>query len=75
MKIEQLPSGSYRIRKMFNGVNYAVTVPYKPTQKEALQLINEKLNYRTKHDRKTFEDSARDNQRASDTENCSGIGL
>lgn len=60
MKIEQLPSGSYRIRKMFNGVNYAVTVPYKPTQKEALQLINEKLNYRTKHDRKTFEDSAKD---------------
>lgn len=60
MRIEQLPSGSYRIRKMFNGVSYAVTVPYKPTQKEALQLINEKLNYRTKHDRKTFKDSAED---------------
>ena len=44
MKIEKLPSGSYRIRKMYNGKTYSVITDYKPTQKEALQLLAEELN-------------------------------
>lgn len=39
MKIEKLPSGSYRIRKMYKGSTYTVVTDYKPTQKEALQLL------------------------------------
>ena len=39
MKIEKLPSGSYRIRKMYKGKNYTIVTEYKPTQKEAMQLI------------------------------------
>lgn len=44
MTIEQLPSGSYRIKQMYNGKYYYVTVPYKPTQKEAIRLLNDKMN-------------------------------
>lgn len=44
MKIEKLPSGSYRIRKMYKGKTYTVITDYKPTQKEALQLLAEKLD-------------------------------
>ena len=39
MKIELTPSGSYRIRKMYRGKTYSVTLAYKPTQKEALRLL------------------------------------
>lgn len=39
MKIEKLPSGSYRIRKMYKGQTYTVITDYKPTQKEALKLM------------------------------------
>jgi integrase len=44
MKIEKLPSGSYRIRKMYKGKTYTVITDYKPTQKEAIQLMSEKLD-------------------------------
>jgi integrase len=44
MKIEKLPFGSYRIRKMFKGRTYTVVVGYKPTQKEALQLMAAELD-------------------------------
>lgn len=44
MKIEKLPSGSYRIRKTYQGRTYTVIVQdHKPTQKEALKLMSEKL--------------------------------
>lgn len=39
MKIEQLPSGSYRVRKQYKGQTYSLVFPYKPTQKEAMQKI------------------------------------
>lgn len=39
MKMEKLPSGSYRIRKMYQGRMYTVIVDSKPTQKEAIQLL------------------------------------
>jgi integrase len=34
MKVEQLPSGSYRVRKMINGQNITKVFDHKPTQKE-----------------------------------------
>lgn len=43
MTIEKLKSGSYRIRQMYEGKVYRVTVPYKPTQKEATILIANKM--------------------------------
>lgn len=39
MKIEKLPSGSYRIRKMYKGQMYTVVFDEKPTQKEAMQAM------------------------------------
>lgn len=44
MTIEQLPSGSYRIRQMYDGKRYSITVPYKPTKKEAITLLAQKFN-------------------------------
>lgn len=44
MKIEKLPSGSYRMRKMYKGKTYTVVTDYKPTQKEAIQLMSEELD-------------------------------
>ena len=44
MKIEKLPSGSYRIRKMYKGNTYTVITEFKPTQKEAMQLMAEELS-------------------------------
>lgn len=44
MKIEQLPSGSYRVRKMYQGTNYSVTFDHKPTQKEITQALASELD-------------------------------
>lgn len=49
MRIEKLPSGSYRIRKMYKGKTYTIITEYKPTQKEAIMLLademeNERIN-------------------------------
>lgn len=41
MKVELLPSGSYRVRKTYKGQTYNLTFPYKPSQKEAMQKILE----------------------------------
>ena len=43
MKIEKLPSGSYRIRKMYKGKTYTVTFDGKPTQKEAMMKMADRL--------------------------------
>ncbi|MCI9135452.1 MAG: tyrosine-type recombinase/integrase [Lachnospiraceae bacterium] len=43
MKIEKLPSGSYRIRKMYKGKMYTVMFEGKPTQKEAVQAMAREL--------------------------------
>lgn len=43
MKIEKLPSGSYRVRKMYKGKTYTVTFDGKPTQKEAMIKMSKKL--------------------------------
>ena len=44
MKIEKLPSGSYRIRKMYKGQTYTIVFEHKPTQKEALQAMAAELS-------------------------------
>lgn len=44
MNITKLPSGSYQIREMRDGKRYSVTVPYKPSKREAEALINEKIS-------------------------------
>lgn len=55
MKIEKLPSGSYRIRKMYKGKIYSVTFEHKPTQKEAMQAMAEELDkVQEKHTSMTF---------------------
>lgn len=60
MKIERLPSGSYRVRKMYKGKNYSLTFDYKPTQKEVIQAMSDKLE-EVKIDTPVvkFEDAAR----------------
>ena len=59
MKIEQLPSGAYRIRKMYKGKTYTVTFDRKPTQKDALLAMAKKLE-EVKESRKpmTFAEAA-----------------
>ncbi|MCM1058585.1 MAG: site-specific integrase [Firmicutes bacterium] len=59
MKIEKLPSGSYRIRKMYQGKTYTIVTEYKPTQKEALQLMADELSkVQGRHERMTFQRAA-----------------
>ena len=61
MKIEKLKSGSYRIRKMYRGVTYTVVTDYKPTQKEAIQLLAAEMDKAmVKKERMTFETAARE---------------
>lgn len=43
MTIEKLPSGSYRIRQRYKGKLYLITLDHKPTQKEAVMLMAEKM--------------------------------
>lgn len=43
MKFEQLPSGSYRIKKVVKGVTYRVTFDHKPSQKEIALALAEKI--------------------------------
>lgn len=59
MKIEKLPSGSYRIRKMYKGQTYTVTFDCKPTQKEAIKAMADELDkIQEKHKRMTFQAAA-----------------
>lgn len=59
MKIEKLPSGSYRIRKMYKGQMYTVTFDRKPTQKEAMQAMAKELDkVQEKRTSMTFRDAA-----------------
>lgn len=43
MTIDKLKSGTYRIRQMYKGKVYTVTLDHKPTMKEATLLIAQKL--------------------------------
>lgn len=59
MTIEKLPSGNYRIRHQIDGKRYSVTVPYKPSKKEAFALLEEKRTGADKS-RKTLKECARE---------------
>ena len=39
MTIERLPSGSYRIKQMYHGKRYSITLSYKPNKKEAERIM------------------------------------
>lgn len=43
MKIEKLPSGSYRARKTYKKKTYTIVLPYKPTEKELTIMFAEKF--------------------------------
>lgn len=59
MKIEKLPSGSYRIRKMYKGKMYTVIFDRKPTQKEAMQAMSAELDkVQDRHETMTFKTAA-----------------
>lgn len=61
MRIEKLPSGSYRIRKTYKGKTYSIVTEYKPTQREAIQLMAEELSAAEERSRRmTFEHAAED---------------
>lgn len=61
MTIEQLKSGSYRIRQMYKGKMYRVTVDHKPTKKEATILISKELQrfHEKQNSVNTFEEAYR----------------
>ena len=59
MKLEKLPSGSYRIRKTYKGTTYTVVFDHKPTQKEITQAMAAELDKEpVKKVRMTFETAA-----------------
>lgn len=61
MKIEKLSNSTYRLRKMYHGKTYTVITDYKPTQKEAVTLMAEKMQRTgTRGGSMTFADAARD---------------
>lgn len=43
MKLEELPSGSYRVKKVYKGKTYRVTFDHLPTEKEIAVALGEKL--------------------------------
>lgn len=43
MKLERLPSGSYRVKKVYKGKVYRVTFDHKPTEREVTIALAEKL--------------------------------
>lgn len=59
MKIEKLPSGSYRVRKTYKGKSYTIVFNHKPTQKEVTLALAEKMETNeVKGDSRSFENCA-----------------
>lgn len=58
MTIDKLPSGSYRIRHTQDKRTYSLTIPYKPTKKEAFEIIQNKIN--NVHECMMFKDAAQE---------------
>ena len=54
MKLEQLPSGSYRVRKTANGKTYRVTFDHKPSDREATIALAELMQEETPREKGTF---------------------
>lgn len=60
MKVEQLPSGSYRVRKTYKKTVYSIVFDHKPTQKEVSIALGEKLQEETNGVSGSFEKCAKD---------------
>ena len=59
MKIEELPSGSYRVRKMYKGQTYTLMFDEKPDQKDVIDYMAKKMKEANVYT-KTFEYYAKD---------------
>lgn len=44
MKPEKLPSGTYRVRKMYKGRTYTLMFDHKPNQREIIERLNETMD-------------------------------
>lgn len=60
MKVEKLPSGSYRAKKMYKGKLYRVTFDHKPSEKEVLLALSEKMEETETGASGSFESVARE---------------
>lgn len=54
MNITKLPSGSYRIRETQNKKIYSITIKYKPSKKEAFELITNKINSQIEYNKSLY---------------------
>ena len=43
MKVEKLPSGSFRVRKTYKGKSYSLTFDHRPTKDMILQALMERV--------------------------------
>ena len=57
MTIEELKSGSYRIRQMQKGKYYSITVDHKPDKNEATVLLAEVIKMRPPRVKMTFDEA------------------
>lgn len=60
MKIEKLPSGSYRARRTYNKKTFTVMFKYKPSVREAEKALNELIDRPRVNGPRTFEDIAKE---------------
>lgn len=60
MRLEKLPSGSFRATQMYKGKRYRITFDHKPTAKEVNIAISEKLQDNEVEIRGSFEKAARE---------------
>lgn len=58
MTIDKRPSGKYRVRHTENGRTYSLTLPFKPSTKEAYELIRAKIDHKSAD--KTFSEAYKD---------------
>lgn len=58
MKLEKLPSGSYRVRMTFNGKRQSVVFDHKPTENEVMLKFSEKVSTLIDCEHITFEVAA-----------------
>lgn len=58
MKIEKLTDNTYRVRKQYKGRTYAICFDHKPTQKEAMIRMTEKMQVETNGSKGKFEEYA-----------------
>lgn len=54
MNIQKRANGKYRIRQMVDGRTYSVTIPFKPSQKRAEELIREEIVKAKKNEDREF---------------------